>query len=69
MPGPWEEWGNHILSELKDLKAQSLSSNTTQIEILKELAGLKIKAGIWGGLGAALVVVPAAVMLILRFGG
>lgn len=58
---------------LKDIyKRQELFEDrviTRLIEIEKDLSGLKVKSGVWGILGALLVVIPTVLGLALFVGG
>lgn len=65
--GNWEEWKNHVLEELVDLKGQhgKIQDSLTALHI--DMATLKVKAGIWGLVGGAIpVLVGVAVQIILR---
>ena len=54
----WSEWSRHVLAELKRLNNcyEMLDKKLTEVRL--EVMGLKIKAGIWGMVGAS---VPVAI--------
>jgi hypothetical protein len=59
--GGWEEWSNHVLLQLQDLN-QSSRDMAKELGALKtEIALLKVKASLWGGLAGC---VPTAVAVI-----
>lgn len=41
----------------------------TREELGKEISGLKVKSGVWGVIGALVVVIPIALALISTLGG
>ena len=53
----WDEWGKHVLLKLERLGDcyESLREEITQIKV--DLAGLKIKAGLWGAAAASVPVI------------
>ena len=66
----WDEWGKHVLEEQKR-QGEALEKITSgleafKIEIVKEIAKLKIKSGIWGALAGALPVTIALVAWLIR---
>lgn len=66
----WSKYQKLVLQELKDTKGQTLalasevkSIRTTDIPALQvEIATLKVKAGIWGGLVG---LIPAAITALI----
>ena len=61
----WNEWQRHVLAELKRLSRnfEGLSKEFSDLEVetARDLAALKVKAGLWGALGAA---IPSAIAII-----
>lgn len=61
----WNEWSRHVLAELKrfNLMINELDSklNKMEVENTKEITALKVKAGLWGAIGAS---IPAAIAII-----
>jgi len=72
----WEEWGQHILTELKRLSDAVESQDLNATSIIKELSKInatmsslktevRIKSGIWGLMGGMIpVLIGAGVYLI-----
>lgn len=50
----WPQWGVYLLEQLKDVRDK-------QIEILQEIATLKVKSSVWGLVGG---LIPATIALI-----
>lgn len=65
----WQEIGLHIKAELKRLNqnVELMNQNFAQEHkmIWKEIVTLKVKAGIWGLMGGAIVIVPALVYFLI----
>lgn len=65
----WDVWKNHVLSEVTDNKSEHTQIREKLELIHKDIAGLKIKSGVWGAIGGAipfvLFVVAWAVKSIL----
>ena len=59
--GTWEEWRRHVLLELKSIR--KMREDITYIR--EQIAALKVKSGVWGAIGAGIVVVVS--MLAQRF--
>ena len=59
-PNDWSGWSNHVLAELSRLNRcyESLRDDIEKARI--EIAGLKVKAGVWGAVGALIPVVLGA---------
>lgn len=60
----WDEWGKHVLTELGRLKDEIQGMRRDQCDIGKQLAALKVKSGVWGGLGA---LVTIALLLLVQW--
>ena len=60
----WNEWGKHVLSELKRFNDWNNDLAETQTKILVQVSALKVKAGIWGLIGGA---IPVAIGLAIWF--
>jgi len=60
----WNEWSRHVLAELTRLNdgVQDLEKklNKMEVENTREITALKIKAGLWGAIGAS---IPAAIAI------
>lgn len=52
----WDQWGQHILEELKRLNdgVKCVEQRLSAIE--REVSALQVKAGVWGALGGVAVV-------------
>ena len=62
----WETYGVHVLEELKRLNT-SVSDLHKEVEYVKtEIAGLKVKASLWGALAGMVPVVITLAILALR---
>lgn len=59
MDGEWKEWGRHVLSELKELKADQRATSRAVQSVKVEVAGLKVKASFWGAVSGAMAAVGA----------
>lgn len=62
----WSVWSNHVLNELKRVAdhCEKLSSDLGTIKT--EIAMLKVKAGLWGALGACVPTVLAVIFIIFK---
>lgn len=65
--GSWFEWRRHVLMELKDLRAELDVVCERQYEQKVEFAVMRVKAGIWGALGAAIPTLVAVAIMIYGF--
>lgn len=65
-PNGWDNWGNHILEELKRLNSniEKLADQSHAFEswTKAEIAALQVKCGVWGviGGGSAMLLVYLA---------
>ena len=64
----WGDWGNHVLAELQRLNKnfESLQENSAKMKI--EIAMLNVKSGVFGAIGAALVVLPTLFFFWMKQG-
>ena len=60
----WKEWSKYVLKELERLNDCYDKLDTKANNIVNELSALKVKAGVWGLIGAA---IPVTVLIILQF--
>jgi len=62
----WGEWSKHVLLELERLNRcyEDLRVDVQKIHI--ELAQLKVKAGLWGGVAGAIPAITAVLFILLR---
>ncbi len=61
--GSWDEYRMHVVNELRDLKQDTRAIYSIVNKHSTEITGLKVRAGIWGLIGSAIVVATA---LLLR---
>lgn len=59
----WEEWGRHVLVELRRLNECVKELDRKQDKIREEIAELRIKAGMLGLIAGA---IPVAILILLR---
>lgn len=59
----WNEWSRYVLRELERLNDCYEGVRQELSEIKTEIAMLKVKAGVWGAVGA---LVPVAIMLVIQ---
>lgn len=63
----WNEWSRHVLSELERINQQVEKLHDEVSRLRQDLAvvrtELRLKAGIWGAIGAA---IPVIVMLAFQ---
>lgn len=62
----WNEWGKHVLSELKRFNEWNNELADTQRDILVQISALKVKAGIWGVIGGSVPVIIGLAIWFLR---
>lgn len=65
--GSWIEWRAHVLIELKELRGQLDVVVEKMNEQKVDFAVMRVKAGIWGALGAAIPTLVAVVIMIYGF--
>ncbi len=61
----WNEWSHHVLQELKRLDGNIEKMSQKLNEMSISIAELKIKAGMWGAVGAMVSV--AVIALLEKF--
>jgi hypothetical protein len=63
----WNEWSRHVLRELERINQQGEKLHDEVADLRQDLAvvrtELRLKAGIWGAIGAA---IPVIVMLAIQ---
>jgi len=60
----WEEWRIYILKELDRLSENDDKTIAGLAVIVRDVATLQTKAGIWGAVGAA---IPVCIFLLMEF--
>ena len=66
MDNGWAEWGKHVLAELKRLNEACEGLEKGNIKIREDLAGLKVKSGLWGASAGAIPVVIMVLWKMIR---
>lgn len=61
----WTVWSQHVLAELKRLDSDMKSINENVLKVRIEVAQLKIKSGMWGSIGALIVLIPPMILYIV----
>lgn len=59
----WDQWAIYVLKELERLNAHYEALRKEVGKIHTEVATLKVKAGLWGAIGAA---IPVLLMLAIQ---
>ena len=60
----WSQWKQHVLAELQRLNEASAQQNALLMQMHVELAGLKVRAGVWGAVAG---LIPGLVALLATF--
>ena len=60
----WDQWGIHILEELKRLSIGIEDMKTDLSSLKQEIAMLKVKSGVWGCIGA---LIPITITIVIWF--
>ena len=60
----WKEWGKHVLAEIERLAIDTKSLHCKVDQLGKDVAKLKIKAGIWGVAAGSL---PVGMFVLIRY--
>ena len=70
-PNGWNEWGNHVLTELKQINERLKALESAQVKTLLQLEGLKVRASLYGAIGGGLIVflLQLAGEFLLKGGG
>lgn len=66
MNNGWDKWGAHIQTELGRLADESVKHTEQFGKIREDIAGLKVKATVWGLLGGAVPVVIGLAIYLIR---
>ena len=59
----WDEWRNHVLSELKRFNDNNSQTQNALADIRTEIAKLQVKASLWGGI---MGLVTAGLMIVVK---
>lgn len=62
MDNGWDEWGRHVLTELKRIGCAVEKQSEEHSELKVELARLQVKSGVWGALAGIVVVLSVLLM-------
>ena len=61
----WNEYQKLVLSSLKDLSEQNKIQDDKIGNIREDIAGLKVKSGVWGAIAGAIPVIIAVVGYVI----
>jgi len=62
----WNEWSRYVLKELERLNS-ALETQTIELnQIGRDIVSLKLKAGVWGLIGAAIPVAIGLAISLLK---
>ena len=62
----WNEWKRHVVPELERLSKCYESLDAKVDNLITSVAGLKVKAGVWGLIGAAIPVLIGLGIMAIR---
>jgi hypothetical protein len=62
----WQEWSKHVLLELERLNSCYEKLDGKINTMREDIATLKVKAGLWGAIGAAIPTVSAVMFILLK---
>ena len=62
----WDQWAKYVLKELERLNANYETLREEVGKIHTEIATLKVKAGMWGAVGAAIPVLALLLIQLMR---
>lgn len=62
----WEQWGKHVLTELKRNNTDHTDIKKQLSCIEKNIAELKVKAGLWGAFGGAIPAIIGLGFVLLK---
>lgn len=62
----WNKWQEFVLNKLNTLETQYQSLDRKIDKLIEDVAGLKVKAGVWGMLGGAIPIIIGLGIWILR---
>jgi hypothetical protein len=60
----WAVWRHHVLKELESVRKKCEMNCQATMALQVELAMIKVKAGIWGAIGAAIPTIAAILLLV-----
>ena len=66
MGNGWEQWKNHVLSELKDNKGDHKCIVEKLDRVRQDIAALQVKSGVWGLVGGLIPVLIMVIFLVLK---
>lgn len=70
MTNGWSKWENHVLKEIKRLETAHLATLAQVSKVREDIAGLKVKSGVWGIIGGTIpIVIVLAFWIIKSFSG
>lgn len=61
----WEEWSRYVLKELERLNSCYEGMNKRLTKMLVEITTLKVKAGMWGAIGALIPIISFVLIRML----
>lgn len=67
-PTSWPEWSRHVLAELERGHRERAELRNILVTLQVEVATLKVKAGLWGGVTGLVAGVAAAIAQLLGSG-
>ena len=62
----WENLGSHVLAELKRINTAYEKLDEKLDKAMIEIAGLKIKSGIWGLIAGAIPVIIGLILYLFK---
>ena len=62
----WDQWAKFVLKELERLNANYETLRGEVGKVHTEIATLKVKAGAWGAIGAAIPVLALLLIQLMR---
>ena len=62
----WDQWAKFVLKELERLNANYETLRQEVGKVHTEIATLKVKAGVWGAIGAAVPVLALLLIQLMR---
>ena len=69
-PNGWSRYELHVMSELGRLNNWIASVDGKfdefQVNMVREITTLKVKAGLWGAVGACIPIIAAVLFILLR---
>ena len=65
-PNGWNEWGKHVLLELERNESAHKEMMSELKTISESLVAIKIKAGLWGALAAAIPTLVGVLVILMK---